>query len=312
MAPNVSIIIPNYNHQKFLQQRLDSVFNQTYQDFEVIILDDASTDESLNLLVEYKNHPKVTFFLVNETNSGSPFIQWKKGIELAKGKFIWIAESDDFCALNFLETMMTILENEDKTCLAFSNSLLKNLITRKEEILITNIKSGVYDNFDNKFLYDWFINYSNFRIVNASSCVFRKASIKASILEKITQHRYSGDKLFWTNLLLQNPYFGYHQDPINIHTFHENTTRSIATIKTNNIRNNEILEIYKICNFDKKNQSSINWKREYGKRMLLSFFYSILLFQKPEIKNFIIGFQIVKFDSITWKRIHSLLKKDRI
>ena len=58
-APLISVIVPNYNHSKFLIERLDSVFNQTYQNFEVILLDDASTDTSVSILDKYKNHPKI-------------------------------------------------------------------------------------------------------------------------------------------------------------------------------------------------------------------------------------------------------------
>src|SRR5690606_7012874 len=104
--PKVSIIIPNYNHKPFLQQRLDTVFNQTFQNFEVILLDDASADGSQDLLKSYKNHPKVAHIILNETNSGSPFKQWQKGIELAQGEYIWIAESDDYCELDFLEELL--------------------------------------------------------------------------------------------------------------------------------------------------------------------------------------------------------------
>src|SRR5690554_496615 len=109
MKTLTSIILPNYNHGLFLKNRLDSIFNQTHQDFEVIILDDASTDNSLSILNKYKNHPKVSHFIINKENSGSPFKQWKKGLSLAIGDCIWIAESDDFCDLNFLETQLKCL-----------------------------------------------------------------------------------------------------------------------------------------------------------------------------------------------------------
>ena len=64
--PEVSIIVPNYNHAQFLKQRLESIFNQTYQNFEVILLDDASTDKSVSILEKYSKHSKVSHFIVNE------------------------------------------------------------------------------------------------------------------------------------------------------------------------------------------------------------------------------------------------------
>ena len=97
----VSVILPNYNHAEFLPERLDSIYNQTYQNLEVIILDDCSTDESVSILNNYKNHPKTAHFVINKENTGSPFIQWEKGFKLVKGDVIWIAESDDYCDLNF-------------------------------------------------------------------------------------------------------------------------------------------------------------------------------------------------------------------
>ena len=113
MKPTVSIIVPNYNHTSFLEERLDSIFKQTFQDFEVILLDDASTDGSLEILRNYQAHPKVSHLIVNEKNSGSPFKQWKKGLALAKGTFVWIAESDDSCEPNFLETQIHTLKAGD-------------------------------------------------------------------------------------------------------------------------------------------------------------------------------------------------------
>jgi glycosyltransferase involved in cell wall biosynthesis len=84
----ISVIVPNYNHAKFLKERIDSILNQTIQDFELIILDDCSTDNSREIIESYRQLPNVSIFY-NSKNSGSPFKQWKKGINRAKGKYIW-------------------------------------------------------------------------------------------------------------------------------------------------------------------------------------------------------------------------------
>src|SRR5476649_961009 len=99
----VSVIIPNYNHEPYLEQRINSVLNQTYKNIEVIILDDNSTDSSRQVIERYRADTQIKHIVYNHTNSGSPFIQWKKGIDLAKGKYIWMAESDDYSDLTFLE-----------------------------------------------------------------------------------------------------------------------------------------------------------------------------------------------------------------
>ena len=100
-SPLVSVIVPNFNHAPFLPQRLETIYNQTYKNFEVILLDDASTDNSRDILKDFQARHED-----NEKNSGGVFNQWRKGIEAARGDLIWIAESDDFSAENFLSELV--------------------------------------------------------------------------------------------------------------------------------------------------------------------------------------------------------------
>src|SRR5450432_2232601 len=100
---DVSVILPSYNHEKYLKERIDSILNQTFRNFELIILDDNSQDKSKEIIENYRSHPQISSIQFNEINSGSPFKQWTKGISLAKGNYIWIAESDDSCEPQFLE-----------------------------------------------------------------------------------------------------------------------------------------------------------------------------------------------------------------
>ena len=81
----VTVIMPNYNHAPYLKQRMDSILAQDYPNFEVILLDDASTDNSAEVLSEYTKHPKVKKIIVNDTNSGNTFLQWLRGIKEATG-----------------------------------------------------------------------------------------------------------------------------------------------------------------------------------------------------------------------------------
>ncbi len=120
-SPLVSVVVPNFNHAPFLRQRLDTVYNQTYKNFEVILLDDASTDNSVEILREYQRLHSNTRLLLNDTNSGGVFNQWRKGIEAARGDLIWIAESDDFSAENFLAELVPAFA-DDAVQLAFSRS----------------------------------------------------------------------------------------------------------------------------------------------------------------------------------------------
>ncbi|TDG15113.1 glycosyltransferase [Seongchinamella unica] len=112
-APLVSVIVPNYNHADYLELRLESIFSQTYEHFEVILLDDASTDASADLLRKYhQRYPDKSTLVINEENSGGVFHQWERGLNLARGDIVWIAESDDWCTENFLATLVPYFENE--------------------------------------------------------------------------------------------------------------------------------------------------------------------------------------------------------
>ena len=107
--PKVTVITPNYNHARYLPRRLDSILNQTYQDFELIILDNASTDNSREVIESYAGDPGVkTIF--NERNNGSTFKQWDLGLSHAHGDYIWFAESDDYAEPTILETLVDRLD----------------------------------------------------------------------------------------------------------------------------------------------------------------------------------------------------------
>src|SRR5713226_5897350 len=119
--PKVSVIIPNYNHARFLRKRIESVLEQTYQDFELILLDDYSTDESRTILEQYSSDPRVRIEF-NSANSGSPFKQWNKGVRLACGKYIWIAESDDYADERLLERLVAVLKADPQISFAYCRS----------------------------------------------------------------------------------------------------------------------------------------------------------------------------------------------
>ena len=122
-SPKISIIVPNYNYAYFLDKRIESILKQTYTDYEIILLDDASSDDSVKVLEKYKNNPHVSQIVVNEQNTGSPFKQWMKGILLAKGEWIWIAEADDLCEPTFLETCMHYIKTESNIAICNTGSV---------------------------------------------------------------------------------------------------------------------------------------------------------------------------------------------
>jgi glycosyltransferase involved in cell wall biosynthesis len=222
----VSIILPSYNHEKFLKKRLDSILNQTLSNWELIIIDDCSTDSSINILNKFviQNNDRVTQFIINNYNSGSGYNSWKKGIKLAKSEYIWIAETDDYSSPEFLEEQIKILDNNKNVNLSFSAS---NYIDEKGDFLYNtdrrthdlNVQEGYYGIF----------NFSHFTdkmplntyITNGSCVVFRRP--KNELPENIFIYKQMSDQFLWTHLL-QNGNFAFLNKKLNYFRRHETST----------------------------------------------------------------------------------------
>ncbi len=187
----ISVLIPNYNHAPYLQLRIDTILNQTFTDFEVIILDDCSTDNSRNVIEGYRNHPKVSNIVYNETNSGSVFKQWTKGIALAKGEWILIAESDDWSEPSLLENLWEGTQKDDNVSLSFCQTLT----------VYDNGKINYTGSLASSYILHAGIQFITHRIINsrgiatAGSALFRK-SIMAQMPD-ISAFKSSGDWKFW-------------------------------------------------------------------------------------------------------------------
>lgn len=121
--PRVSVVVPNYNYGAFLRARLASVAGQDLPVYEIIVLDDGSTDDSVARLQELRAEIAPTPRLVlASSNGGSVFRQWAKGVELARGDFIWIAEADDLAAPDFLETLVLPMQRDPSLVMAYCQS----------------------------------------------------------------------------------------------------------------------------------------------------------------------------------------------
>jgi len=222
----ISVIVPNYNHAPYLKKRINSILNQTYQDFELIILDDFSTDNSKEIIEQYRNHRKISHIIYNKVNSGSTFKQWKKGIELAKGKYIWIAESDDYSADDFLEKNINSI-NRYSCDLSFSQSYIvdeKNNILNKKPLILSK---DLCEN--KKFIVDHLL-YGN-TLYNASMVVFRKDAIDNNIWSKLKQFKYCGDWLFWYYLLRGDGRVSEVKEPLNYFRTHNLNVSKSAEFK---------------------------------------------------------------------------------
>lgn len=111
--PRVSIITPSFNHAPFLHARAESVLSQEYRDFEWIIIDDASTDESPKLLQQIALTDRRVRLLTNEGNLGMAATVMR-ALDLASGDLVHRAESDDFCKPSFLGRVVRVFDEHQR------------------------------------------------------------------------------------------------------------------------------------------------------------------------------------------------------
>lgn len=194
--PKVSVIMPNYNHAAYLPERLESVLGQTFSDFEVILLDDHSSDNSREILGKYASDARVTHFLKNEQNSGSTFIQWERGLNLARGEYIWIAESDDIAAPAFLSEAVHVLDKQPEVGVVYTSSVW--IDEKSTEIHRPEHESGDREWSGRELLQGEFLNGP--LIYNASSAVFRKNRVSGVDFPVLRTFRYTGDWMFWVQV----------------------------------------------------------------------------------------------------------------
>lgn len=245
--PEVSVIVPNYNHSGFLPKRIESILDQTFQDFEIILLDDCSTDGSVGILEKYAQNKKVTVFLKNLQNSGSTFSQLKKGALAASGKYLWIAESDDWADKYFLEK--TFKEMSPSTGIVYTQSYI---INDHNEIQYLNTKHT--DNIDpdkwrsgfhekgTTVINSYFISRNI--IPNMSAALIRKADFLEAV--ENVRLKYLGDWLIYCKILLKKD-LAYISEPLNYYRQHSGTVRSRALY--NGLRE---MEYFQLLDFFKK------------------------------------------------------------
>ena len=165
----VSICIPAYNQVKYLRQTIDSVLNQTFTDYEIIITDDSPTDIVFDLVKEYQSKAKIQYYK-NAIPLGSPE-NWNEAIRLSKGEYIKIMHHDDYFTFEHsLQAFVDLMENSPNALLGFSSSVVK--LINKDKIWIHKPTS---ENLLNLKLNPYTLFFGNF-IGAPSATIFRRSS----------------------------------------------------------------------------------------------------------------------------------------
>lgn len=230
LAPEVSVVVPNYNYEAYLTQRLETIADQTFQDFEIILLDDKSLDKSVALMEDWmRERPHVSLH-VNDMNSGSPFAQWMKGMELAKSDLIWVAEADDFCEPTFLETLLPRFDDRN-VFLGYVKSVPVNsdgeVQGDYEDMYLDRINPGrwsrPYVATDHEEASSG-LGIANC-IPNASSVIYRRFHPDPNFAQQVSEMRMCGDWYFYLRAM-RGGLVAYENSPLNYHRRHVSTVTS--------------------------------------------------------------------------------------
>lgn len=293
--PLVSVIIPNYNHAPYLKQRIDSVLNQTFQDFELIILDDCSKDNSKEIIEQYRSHPRISSIIYNEANSGNTFKQWQKGIGLTNSKYVWIAESDDLAKRDFLVKCVEKLENNNGIGLVYSQSEsidIKGVVSGSWKAWTDDLNKDLFENdFISKgdtYITDFLIHRNT--IPNASAVVFGKQQYNnvGGIDDDI---KYCSDCLLWLKILSISD-IAFISEPLNSFRTHSNS----VIAKANGIISSYELEMRKRFKSFLEKQNKKSLIQISNVKLSSTYFYCGI--ENVNANNKLKGFSYILFSSL--------------
>lgn len=250
----VSVIVPNYNYGKYIKKRIKSILAQTYSIYEIIVLDDKSTDGSAeiakNMVLDLKlKNPDLNIrFVGNEKNSGKAIAQWKKGLELAKGDFVWIAEADDLSSRRFLEEVMKGFDDPE-VVLSYTESMIINsggiVIAPNFRWSRDKEKTGHYKK---SYIKDGRGEIEEIMAVrctipNVSAVVFRREKKYLKYLDEALKFLQVGDWYFYIKIL-ENGKIAYNRKSLNKFRVHNDSTTGKS--KNGRVHYDEILEIHEL------------------------------------------------------------------
>ncbi|MBT2736739.1 glycosyltransferase [Bacillus sp. ISL-7] len=211
MLPKISVVIPVYNVENYLHRCVDSVLNQTFQDFEIILIDDGSKDHSGKICDEYAQKDKriKVFHKKNARVSAAR----NDGIKMAKGKFISFIDSDDWIEPEMYQEM---INRAEKLNLDFIMCDYKKRSNDYEDIRTQPIRGGYYSKHDIKNeLFQCLIMFESIEYPPTISnwvCLFNLEFLKKNTLYYDEDIHYDEDSIFGSKIMYHATNFYYLKD----------------------------------------------------------------------------------------------------
>jgi glycosyltransferase involved in cell wall biosynthesis len=222
------VVVPNYNYARYLGERLHSIVAQSLPVYEIIVLDDASTDDSVERLRELQSSFSVPIRVVpSQQNSGSVFRQWLKGVELVRGDYIWIAEADDLSESDFLARVMPAFD-DPSVVMSYSqssqidengNKLANDYLDYVADIDTERWRQSFVATLRDELEHGFGVKNT---IPNVSAVVFRRDALLRALrdgIEHICSYRVAGDWVTYMEVLTHGK-LAFNPIPANHHRRH--------------------------------------------------------------------------------------------
>jgi glycosyl transferase family 2 len=229
-ASGVTAVVPNYNYAHYLPSRLQSILNQTQPPATIVVLDDASADDSERVVrQEAARSGRDILWVGSARNSGSVFAQWRRAAEMAETEFVWIAEADDGAEPALLERLLAAMRAAPQARFGFADSRAIDAAGatlwpdhrgyyRESGTTLLN-RSGLIP--ADQFLREC-LGARNL-VLNASAVLWRREALLDALRrcgDALGEFRMAGDWLLYAEALAAGGSVAYVAEPLNLHRRH--------------------------------------------------------------------------------------------
>jgi len=229
IKPKVTVLVPSYNHACYLRKRIESIMAQTYDNFELIVIDDCSSDDSASIITSLQNIYGFRY-IANKKNSGTPFAAWQHILPISNGDYIWICESDDHADPNFLECAVEAITSAPGNVIAYCDSW----IIDENDHQVDHTDAYFHDiwkesRWDQPFIQNGNDELNQFQlrgqtVPNMSSALISTVAFRKAFRPFMKKLKLTGDWLF-VGLLMKYGQIVYFKKTLNYFRRHESTAR---------------------------------------------------------------------------------------
>ena len=277
----ISVVVSVYNRENTLERFFNSILIQTYRDFELVFIDDGSTDKSLNICQIFKEkHPEFKVIIYHQDNAGLPTAR-NKGIELSSGEHIVFPDPDDWLEKDYLETLYN-LHIKNNTDLEICNYFLNNNYSEHPfscdiPELLDNYSSKLYCLHPNGVSFYTWNKLFNAKIIKDNQLLFKTDLLSAQ--DMIFVYKYLC--LCKNTSYNKNPVYHYNKP----FTLEENLTSRLSTTPQ------AYLELIKIMEDNNEDSSLINMAKANAFRITMNIYYKYLIsdFNNQEVLSNILN-----------------------